>query len=95
MAQGHRPHLKLYKPVKAAKTSLEMLADVLSSWVWWPQVLFFSLYEDSCVVPLTKRVPFTLQHAHPKEGAAGISPHQGVCRKAPRQAELIMDFLAL
>lgn len=95
MAQGHEPHLKLYKPVKAAEISPEMLADVLSSWVWWPQVSLLSiLREDNCVVPSAKRAPLALQHAHPEEGAAGISPHQAVCGRAPHQAGPMMDFLA-
>lgn len=94
MAQGHEPHLKLYRPVKAVEISLEMLADVLSSWVRWLQVLFSTLHEDNYVVPSAKWGPLLLQHAHPEEGAAGISPHQGVCGRAPHQAGPIMDFLA-
>jgi len=71
-----------------------MLADVLSSWVWWPQVLFSALREDSCAVPSAKRASLALQPAHPEDRAAGISPHQGVCGRSSRQAGLTMDFLA-
>lgn len=94
MAQGHEPHLKLYKPVQAAEIIPEMPADVLSGWVRWPRVLFSTLHEDNCLVPSAKGAPPALQHARPEEGAAGISPHRGVCGRVSHQAGPIMDFLA-
>lgn len=59
-----------------------------------PKALFSTLHEDNCVVPLAKRAPLALQHAHPKKGATGINSHQGVCGGAPQQTGPIMDFLA-